>query len=458
MGSRNFSLPEYAERYEYVRFTPDQPFQLPVDGQAQIKPGHTFTINDRTGVYDYSKGYFDVRVSISNRADNTAPNGVHNVALVNGVHCIINRLQVQESRGAVLYDTTDVNVAVHKHKLLTMPLDYAVTLGENELWFHEDDQMLNRDVGLQPQLKSAISNTGHLSRKDIFATGQEISLKIPLNAYSFFRSLDFNNVFLTGMQMKFTVDLEEDIRALWQTYASANAGVVYRFVVHKMDLMLPQLNLHPKFADEYIKGLQSPIRWRYLRENVYTQGATQNQSGRFRLALLTNPKKVLIFFSRNRNLYAENFQHHDELTNIGANINPANGAVVNAGVALNSCRLEFSDGSFYPRSDYIHGTAKTDLARIYNDLMEYNYANDNLFGSTQIKRYLFENLHSMIYFNVEFHKMSVVSDAREMNFVYNLSGPSPAPYTITSVILYEQESSYGVIGNNFVITSENFSG
>ena len=170
------------------------------------------------------------------------------------------------------------------------------------------------------------------------------------------------------MQLKFTVDLETDAKALWQTYASL--ATPYRFVVHKMDLMLPQLNLHPKFADEYIKGLQSPIRWRYLRENVFTQAATKAQSGRFRLALLTNPKKVLIFFSRNRNLPAENFQHHDRLDYIGADINPVDGAETAAGVALNNCRLEFSDGSFYPRSDYIFSAEKTDLSRIYNDLME----------------------------------------------------------------------------------------
>ena len=64
----------------------------------------------------------------------------------------------------------------------------------------------------------------------------------------------------------------------------------------------------------------------------------------------------------------------------------------------------------------------------------------------------------MIYFNVEFHKMSVVSDAKEMHFVYNLSAAAPADYTVTSIVLYEQEASYGVINNAFVITSENFSG
>ena len=364
MGSKNFSLPEYAERYEYVRFSPDQAFQPPANGQTQIKNGHTWTINDRTGIYDYSKGFFDVRISISAVANGAVPNAAHAVALLNGAHSIINRLQVQESRGAVLYDTTDVNVAVHKHKLLTMPLDYAVGLGENELWFHEDEDNLGRTANAilrTAEIAANGGNTGHIARANVFLPGDQISLKIPLNAYSFFRSLDFNNVFLTGMQMKFTVDLETDARAMWQTYASL--GTVYRFWVHKMDLMLPQLNLHPKFADEYIKGLQSPIRWRYLRENVFTQAATRAASGRFRLALLTNPKKVLIFFSRNRNLPGENFQHHDPLTNIGSDVG-VDGVVAAAGVALNSCRLEFSDGSFYPRSDYIIGAEKTDLSRI----------------------------------------------------------------------------------------------
>ena len=100
MGSKNFSLPEYAERYEYVRFSPDQAFRVPDVNQIQIKNGHTWTINDRTGIYDYSKGFFDVRVSISARVNGAAPDAAHAVALLNGAHSIINRLQVQESRGA----------------------------------------------------------------------------------------------------------------------------------------------------------------------------------------------------------------------------------------------------------------------------------------------------------------------------------------------------------------------
>ena len=50
MGSKNFSLPEYAERYEYVRFSPDQAFRVPDVNAIQIKNGHTWT-NQRSYWY-----------------------------------------------------------------------------------------------------------------------------------------------------------------------------------------------------------------------------------------------------------------------------------------------------------------------------------------------------------------------------------------------------------------------
>ena len=58
----DFSLPEFAKRKEYVYFQPDVPIQVPATntGIMQSKDNTSFTINDRSSIYDYANGYFDV--------------------------------------------------------------------------------------------------------------------------------------------------------------------------------------------------------------------------------------------------------------------------------------------------------------------------------------------------------------------------------------------------------------
>ena len=61
MSVQDYTLPEFAERYEYIVFEPDAAIQIGAQGSAQPNRNDiTFTINDRTSIYDYANGYFDV--------------------------------------------------------------------------------------------------------------------------------------------------------------------------------------------------------------------------------------------------------------------------------------------------------------------------------------------------------------------------------------------------------------
>ncbi len=61
MSVQDYTLPELAERYEYIVFEPDAAIQQGNRGFPQPNRNDiTFTINDRTSIYDYANGYFDV--------------------------------------------------------------------------------------------------------------------------------------------------------------------------------------------------------------------------------------------------------------------------------------------------------------------------------------------------------------------------------------------------------------
>ena len=66
MSVQDYTLPEFAERYEYIVFEPDAALQTPTDPATPQSNRNdiTFTINDRTSIYDYANGYFDVKFII----------------------------------------------------------------------------------------------------------------------------------------------------------------------------------------------------------------------------------------------------------------------------------------------------------------------------------------------------------------------------------------------------------
>ena len=57
MSVQDYTLPEFAERYEYIVFEPDAAIQPGNQGSPQPNRNDiTFTINDRTSIYDYANG------------------------------------------------------------------------------------------------------------------------------------------------------------------------------------------------------------------------------------------------------------------------------------------------------------------------------------------------------------------------------------------------------------------
>lgn len=479
MSEVKFSLPEFCERYEYNRRSPDQPIQEPTGDNPQRKNNYVFTLDDRTGIYDWSKAYFEVgfRVERLAGAGGRSFTATEPVSMINNVHSLIRRMTLQGPNGGVLYDTPEVNKAIFLKKLLEFGPDFAETSASNELWYYDDSP--------------TATNTGAKKRNALISSGEQVNpppvvkARIPLSSYSFFDSLDFNNVLLSNMSLKLIIDFESDNNLIFKDAAFNVPG---RVVIDKFELWIPQLTLHASSAERYIRSLDTPLRWTYMRERVERSPIYNNAEGRFRISGVNKPKKAFFYFftaDRDENQNA-NMYRYDSIFVTSASFKTGNlalvdGTVANAAVTnpaveetavvidnigignnrtLQRCRLEFDDGSFYPHVEY----GGDDLQRYYHDVLEYSHRNDNLCCGSLLSRDKYKKLNSVIYFDLEYQKRSVVSDAKDMTLNWALSPgvavgnppvvPPIAPFIIYAILMYENDASFGRIDNAYVLLSE----
>ena len=471
MSEVKFSLPEFCERYEYNRRNPDQPIQEPAGDNPQRKNNYVFTLDDRTAIYDWSKAYFEVGFRVERLVDGNAGRSFipsDAVSMINGVHSLIRRMTLQGPNGQILYDTSEVNKALFLKKLLEFGPDFAETSASNELWYYDDSP--------------TASNTGARKRNALISSTQRadappvVKARIPLSSYSFFESLDFNNVLLSNMSLKLIIDFESDNNLIFRAGAAAGRVVI---VPDKFQLWIPQLTLHASAAEKYIRSLDTPIRWTYMRERVDRSPLFAQAEGRYRISGVNKPKKAFFYFftaDRDENQEANMYRYDSMFVNTAtfktgnlALVAPAvnNNAVTNPAVAetvvvvdeigigrtrtLQRCRLEFDDGSFYPHVEY----GADDIQRYYHDVLEYSHRNDNLCCGSLLSRDKYKTLNSVIYFDLEYQKRSVVSDAKDMTLNWALSEAGAIqPFIIYAILLYENDASFGRIDNQYVLLSE----
>ena len=461
MSDVNFTLADHAERYEYIVFQPDTPLIIPEQPAANPfseqtnRNDITFTINDRGSIYDYANAYFNVNVSLNRKVKDGGYRfeAADNTTLVNGAHSLIRRLTLYGQDGATVYDLPHANQAINVKNLLEMSPDYAQSVAGNMFYYLDTTDETGAFVqdGTTGFVGATTNIDGFLKRKRITSSAAKadpakviVNYQIPLKNYSYFQSLDFNNVVLTGMQPRLVVDIETNQNLL---YGSAD-GIV---IIEKMELHLPLIVLRPQAKDLYTKSITgSPVRWTYNRERIEqftVVGSEQN----FKITGVVKPKKAIFWFVNNNQISKTtgNKFHHAPFKGNGSSI-----GIGDSFASLSRCRLEFADGSYYPYKDYnLSATGGGDFSRLYHDVLEYAHSNSDLSSGTQLTRELFANLYSMVYFDLDYKKDSLVSDSKDMTFDFTLSA-SGAGTTCFAYILYEQEASYGKLDNTFVITSE----
>ena len=447
MSRPDFTLPEACERYEFVKFNLDSPLQEPNNGSRQTPRIHQFQINDRGGVYDFSKGYIDVSFRLERKTIGAYVNrgfdDGDDTAIVNGIHSIIKRLTVKTD-GKFLYDCDHVNFAVHIKKLLEMSKDYASTVGENELYYL-DNTIGNDSVGFIE--RKALTLVGTNEAEDYVPV---LNYRIPLNAYSIFAEMNFNNVLISGVQLRLLLEMEDDVKVI-QSASNADADLG-RIVLTKMELMIPEVKFRPQYHARYIDSITSstPIRWSYLNETVHPFGPNTSSTGVFKIPNTVNPKKVFFFFVNNNKLTSQIYNqfHFDSFF---PDTTYANQIGATAGCTLTKARLEVGSGQYYPEVNY---TPNEEIARLYGDVIRYSHADDDKSAGVQLSRKHFRDLYSMLYFDLEYKKAPLVSDTTDLTFTYTLSSTTTTPYFVYALVLAEHEAQYTKLNDSFVLLSE----
>lgn len=199
--------------------------RLPVDGQAQIKNGYKFTINDRSNFCDWYKAYFEVQFQLLNKADGEGYANADRATVVNGGHSLIKHLTIK-SAGKIVYDTDNLhNLTFVKHLL-----EYSDDFSRSEkksFWYSDTDAT------------TANTNTGYEARKLLTKAARDVALNaglkyvnilMPLNRYSFFEELE--DKLLVPMRLQFEISLNDDDELIHKAHGADDGRVVFnRFLL-----------------------------------------------------------------------------------------------------------------------------------------------------------------------------------------------------------------------------------
>jgi uncharacterized protein len=384
-----------------------------------------FTIQDKTNLFQWSKGYFEVEALVDVLATGVAIVGGNNVAPVNGGASLIRRFKLQSQTGAVLYDVIDSHLSCHVKKLLTLSKDYAETLAENEFYYLDSSATT-----------TIAANTGLARRVAVVNASVPIGtirFIIPLANFSIFQSMA--QVLLTGMQLKLTVDFNDDVLLL----RGETTPQLLRYTVKKFDLWLPMLTLRPKYHAQFYKSLTTPTKWAYLNERVEIGSLTQNRKVNMKITNVVNPIKVLMFFITQTKLTTQttNWQTFDSLFLAAGGIG--------GNQVMTRARLELNGNQYYPVNDYTN----EDLPRIYNDVLKYGHnAEVNKLDGSQLTRTLFQQTYSLLYFDLSYKKHSISNDLHDINIVVDLPADSAAAFRPYVVLLSEHVATYSMINDS----------
>ena len=134
----SFRSSEFLQRYELTRFQLDNVISAPGNGQHQLKNGYNFTINDRSSLYDWHYGYFEIRSRLQKLADGAAYANGDRIAIINGAHSLISHLMIK-SAGKIIYETTNLHKITYVKNLLEYSDDYSRSVAKNSFWYLDTD-------------------------------------------------------------------------------------------------------------------------------------------------------------------------------------------------------------------------------------------------------------------------------------------------------------------------------
>ena len=427
----SFRTSENLQRYEYVRFHLDNVIEQPANNQAQKKTGYRFTINDRSTMFDFFNGYFEVTKELQKKADGVGFAAADRITMINGSHSLIRHMVIKSS-GKIVYESDNLHRITNVKNLLEYSDDYSRSVAKNSFWYLDSDgttAATNIGYELRRILTQAVQNNGGGGAKSINET-------IPLNRYSFFEELE--RKMLPPMQLTIELTLNEDAELIHKAAAADDGRVVIKRLYLWLPKLIPKDSLYSRFVSEYLK----PKTWAYMRD-LYNQSAnTQAVQNMFQIRpAIDNVKHVFIYLQRTDGPNDEESERSPYILDT-FKLNAAD-----ANSSLSSCRLEYGNNIFYPELEY-DGESKI---RIFNDLMSYGFRKNDYNTGTQINLHNFTSLYGLIYFDLTFQKEVITRDPKQLMLHYRLNVAPAANVRAHSIVFYESEVVVKTMGNELMI-------
>ena len=431
----SFRTSETLQRYEYVRFHLDNVIEQPANNQSQKKTGYRFTINDRSTMFDFFNGYFEVTKELQKIANGAGYAAADRITMINGSHSLIRHMVIKSS-GKIVYESDNLHRITNAKNLLEYSDDFSRSVAKNTFWYLDTDgTTADTNVRFEARriLTQAANDNGGGGAKSI-------NEMIPLNRYSFFQELE--RKMLPPMQLTIELTLNEDSELIHKAAADAAGGAAGRVVVKIFYLWLPRLipkdSMYSSFVSEFLK----PTTWTYMRD-LYNQSAnTRAIQNIFQISpAIDNVKHVFIYLQRT------DAPHDDESERTPYILDTFKLNADDANSSLSSCRLEYGNNVFYPELEY-DGDSKI---RIFNDLMSYAFRKNDYNTGTQLNLHNFTSLYGLIYFDLSYQKEVITRDPKQLILHYRLNVAPAANVRAHSIVFYESEVVVKTVGNELMI-------
>ena len=113
-----FRSSQYCSRYDFCSFQLESALETPAGAAVQTKVGHKFSVDNfgETNSLDWHNAYIEADVVIK-KADGTNYAAADEAAPINGIHGLIERLQVY-FRGVSVVNTPSVNHAINLKNMI----------------------------------------------------------------------------------------------------------------------------------------------------------------------------------------------------------------------------------------------------------------------------------------------------------------------------------------------------
>ena len=425
----NYRNPKYIERYEDVVFELDTALVTPGNTLHQTKTNHTIVVDGSGEItpFDWYHARFNVNFKLQLLANGGNVGAAAQSGIVNSVFSLINKIDVKMN-GISVYDCSDVNHATNIKNLLEYSNGYVKSLGTNEFFYLDTtrDTVLTEftQIALTGQAQNITPtkvngyNSGFAVRHTLLVDNAVVNAEIPLNRYGFFERL--HDELLPNTKIELKITLESDANLVWRT-----GGADCRVIVTKLQLIVPRITFNANGLKIYTDNYFMNKKWSYLREQIYSDDATQQASGNYRITTgINKPRHVFVFIINEAN---DNSQTANKF--LYNTFSPAN-------QQLTECRLVVGNGRDYPEVPY---TPVDEPSRVFRDVMKYIHANSEYAHDTLLTRSNFNSIFSFVYFDLTKQSTDIKDGTTKLTFHYKLSGAANAQYKIHALVLYEQD-------------------